>query len=204
MTPRSSGFGSGSGTPRASGNAATPRAGGGGYPGGGVTPGGSTPRLVELVALMFCEVALTIDCCAMHLSLITPGSMVELREVVPNRVLVVLPGWFFTIIISIWFLLSNLVCFAGRHQRAEGVTCGEMWQQTGEEVEVEEIDEEVDNMVVGKVARVREEIVGGREDIIALRTTTTSGDLLAAVEGLPWVGGEHLVGDQVIPLVLSN
>ena len=84
-----------------------------------------------------------------------------------------------------------------------------MWQQTGEEVEEEEIDEEVDNMVVGnmvvgKVARVREEIVGGREDIIALRTTTTSGDLLAAVEGLPWVGGEHLVGDQVIPLVLSN
>lgn len=71
-----------------------------------------------------------------------------------------------------------------------------MWQQTGEEVEEEEIDEEVDNMVVGKVARVREEIVGGREDIIALRTTTTSGDLLAAVEGLPWVGGEHLVGDQ--------
>ena len=79
---------------------------------------------------------------------------------------------------------------------------------------MEEIDEEVDNMVVdnmvvgnmvvGKVARVREEIVGGREDIIALRTTTTSGDLLAAVEGLPWVGGEHLVGDQVIPLVLSN
>lgn len=204
MTPRSSGFGSGSGTPRASGNAATPRAGGGGYPGGGVTPGGSTPRLVELVALMFCEVALTIDCCAMHLSLITPGSMVELREVVPNRVLVVLPGWFFTIIISIWFLLSNLVCFAGRHQRAEGVTCGEMWQQTGEEVEEEEIDEEVDNMVVGKVARVREEIVGGREDIIALRTTTTSGDLLAAVEGLPWVEGEHLVGDQVIPLVLAN
>ena len=127
--------------------------------------------------------------------------MVELREVVPNRVLVVPPGWFFTIIISIWFLLSNLVCFAGRHQRAEGVTCGEMWQQTGEE---EEIDEEVDNMVVDKVARVREEIVGGREDIIALRTTTTSGDLLAAVEGLPWVGGEHLVGDQVIPLVLAN
>ena len=79
--------------------------------------------------------------------------MVELREVVPNRVLVVLPGWFFTIIISIWFLLLNLVCFAGRHQRAEGVTCGEMWQRTGEEVEVEveEIDEEVDNMVVGKV-----------------------------------------------------
>ena len=139
----------------------------------------------------------------MHLSLITPGSMVELREVVPNRVLVVPPGWFFTMIISIWFLLSNTVCFAGRHQRAEGVTCGEMWQQTGEEVEVEEeeIDEEVDNMVVGKVARVREEIVGGREVTIALRTTTTSGDLLAAVEGLPWVGGEHLVGDQVIPLV---
>ena len=76
-----------------------------------------------------------------------------------------------------------------------------MWQQTGEEVEEEEIDEEVDNMVVGNmVARVREEIVGGREDIIALRTTTTSGDLLAAVEGLPWVGGEHLVGDQVVPL----
>merc|ERR1719220_2763739 len=60
-----------------------------------------------------------------------PGSMAELREVVPNRVLVVPPG---------------------RHQRAEGVTCGEMWQQTGEEVEEEEIDEEVDNMVVGKVA----------------------------------------------------
>ena len=79
-----------------------------------------------------------------------------------------------------------------------------MWQQTGEEVEEEEIDEEVDNMVVGKVARVKEEIVGGREVTIALRTTTTSGDLLAAVEGLPWVGGEHLVGDQVIPLVLSN
>ena len=137
----------------------------------------------------------------MHLSLITPGSMVELREVVPNRVLVVPPGWFFTIIISIWFFLSNIVCFTGRHQRAEGVTCGEMWQQTGVEVEVEEIDEEVDNMVVGKVARVREEIVGGREVTIALRTTTTSGDLLAAVEGLPWVGGEHLVGDQVIPLV---
>ena len=139
----------------------------------------------------------------MHLSLITPGSMVELREVVPNRVLVVPPGWFFTMIISIWFLLSNIVCFTGRHQRAEGVTCGEMWQQTGGEVEVEEeeIDEEVDNMVVGKVARVREEIVGGREVTIALRTTTTSGDLLAAVEGLPWVGGEHLVGDQVIPLV---
>ena len=76
-----------------------------------------------------------------------------------------------------------------------------MWQQTGVEVEVEEIDEEVDNMVVGKVARVREEIVGGREVTIALRTTTTSGDLLAAVGGLPWVGGEHLVGDQVIPWV---
>ena len=54
------------------------------------------------------------------------------------------------------------------------------------------------------VVRVKEEIVGGREVTIALRTTTTSGDLLAAVEGLPWVGGEHLVGDQVIPLVLSN
>ena len=201
MTPRSSGFGGGSGTPRASGNAATPRAGGGGYPGGGVTPGGNTPRLVELAALMFCEMPSTTDYCALQISLITPGSMVELREVVPNRVLVVPPGWFFTILISIWFLLLNLVCFAGRHQRAEGVTCGEMWQQTGEEVEVEEIDEEVDNMVVGKVARVREEIVGGREVTIALRTTTTSGDLLAAVEGLPWVGGEHLVGDQVIPLV---
>merc|ERR1719228_3084022 len=43
VTPRSSGFGGGSGTPRASGSVATPR-GGGGYPGGGVTPGGSTPR----------------------------------------------------------------------------------------------------------------------------------------------------------------
>ena len=44
-TPRSSGFGGGSGTPRASGSVATPRGGGGGYPGGG-TPGGSTPRSV--------------------------------------------------------------------------------------------------------------------------------------------------------------
>ena len=44
VTPRSSGFGGGSGTPRASGSVATPR-GGGGYP-GGVTPGGSTPRSV--------------------------------------------------------------------------------------------------------------------------------------------------------------
>ena len=46
VTPRSSGFGGGSGTPRASGSVATPR-GGGGYP-GGVTPGGSTPRSVEM------------------------------------------------------------------------------------------------------------------------------------------------------------
>ena len=63
-----------------------------------------------------------------------------------------------------------------------------------------------DKLESGKVSvvRVKEEIVGGREVTIALRTTTTSGDLLAAVEGLPWVGGEHLVGDQVIPLVLSN
>ena len=44
VTPRSSGFGGGSGPPRASGSAVTPR-GGGGYP-GGVTPGGSTPRSV--------------------------------------------------------------------------------------------------------------------------------------------------------------
>ena len=87
VTPRSSGFGGGSGTPRASGSVATPR-GGGGYP-GGVTPGGSTPRSVPFTKN---EPFFLIFDAAINNFL--KGPMDELLAVVRNKVLVAQQGWF--------------------------------------------------------------------------------------------------------------
>ena len=71
-------------------------------------------------------------------------------------------------------------------------TCGEMWQQTGEEAEVEGIEGEV---VVVEV--VREGIVAGRVDTTAPHTMMINDEHPAEVVGLPWVGAEHPAVAQV-------
>ena len=81
-------------------------------------------------------------------------------------------------------------------------TCGEMWQQTGEEAgEVEGIEEEVAVGVV--VVEVRGEIVGGKVDTTAPHTMTTNAGHPAGVGGLPWVVAEHLAVAQVTKYIFS-
>ena len=72
-------------------------------------------------------------------------------------------------------------------------TCGEMWQQTGEEeVEVEGIDG-----VEVVVVEVREGIVAERVDTTAPHTMMINDEHPAGVVGLPWVGAEHQAVAQV-------
>ena len=72
-------------------------------------------------------------------------------------------------------------------------TCGEMWQQTGEEeVEVEGIDG-----VEVVVVEVREGIVAERVDTTAPHTMMINDEHPAVVVGLPWVGAEHPAVAQV-------
>ena len=90
--------------------------------------------------------------------------------------------------------LLTQILFIGQHQRAEVATCGEMWQQTGEEAEVEVggIEGEVEVVEV-----VREGIVAGRVDTTAPHTTMINDEHPAGVVGLPWVGAEHPAVAQV-------
>ena len=95
--------------------------------------------------------------------------------------------------------LLTQILFIGQHQRAEVATCGEMWQQTGEEAEVEVvgIEGEVVVVVVVVVEVVREGTVAGRVDTTAPHTMMINDEHPAVVVGLPWVGAEHPAVAQV-------
>ena len=95
-------------------------------------------------------------------------------------------------------LLTQILSI-GQHQRAEVATCGEMWQQTGEEaeVEVEGIVGEVVVVLEGVVEGVREGIVAGRVDTRAPHTMMINDEHPAGVVGLPWVVAEHPAVAQV-------
>ena len=92
VTPRSSGFGGGSGTPRASSNATTPR-GGGGYP-GGVTPGGSTPRSVRQACLRSSGLFVCIFLISCLIEVFLLGPMAVLLAVVLSKALAAQQGRF--------------------------------------------------------------------------------------------------------------
>ena len=103
--------------------------------------------------------------------------MGELLAVVHNKVLVAQLGWFMEHIVEAFL---TQIYSIGQHQRAEVVTCGVMWQQTGEEAEVEGIEGEV---VVVEV--VREGIVAGMVDTTAPHTTMINDEHPVGVVGLP-------------------
>ena len=123
--------------------------------------------------------------------------MVELLAVVRNKVLVAQLGWFYLNLLVVETFLTQIYPI-GQHQRAEVATCGEMWQQTGEEAEVEVVGIEGEVVVVEVVVEVvREGIVAGRVDTTAPHTMMINDEHPAGVVGLPWVVAEHPAVAQV-------